>query len=183
MKRSEFDREQLAAAVTYRDTLMPGDLGYMIYLHGKLYAEESGYSLEFEGYVAKTFYEFVQHFDRDADKIWLALYEDEIVGCIAVLKRPDNDAQLRWFLVHPVFRGTGIGKKLFDMALAYGRARFNSIYLMTADTQQKAISMYREAGFALTSSVEMVQWGMTLREERYDLKFRHEPGRSGCVPE
>jgi GNAT superfamily N-acetyltransferase len=159
----------LGEAAIYRDTLHAGDLGYLIYLHGKLYAEECGYSMAFEGYVAKTFYEFERQYDPDHDKIWIATYNDEIVASIAILKRPRGTAQLRWFLVHPMFRGTGIGRKLFQTALTYCRGRFSKVYLMTADSQRKAIEMYRRAGFTLTSSEEVNQWGMRLKEERYDL--------------
>ncbi|HTF20125.1 MAG TPA: helix-turn-helix domain-containing GNAT family N-acetyltransferase [Chryseolinea sp.] len=166
---ADYGKDKLAEAITFRDILKAGDLGYLIYLHGKIYAQESGYTLEFEGYVAKTFYEFVEQYDRDHDKIWLALYNDEIVASIAILKRSHEEAQLRWFLVHPMFRGTGIGRKLLDTALSYCAQRFVRVYLMTADTQHQAIAMYKKAGFSLVSSVEAEQWGKRLREERYEL--------------
>ncbi|MEJ1241977.1 helix-turn-helix domain-containing GNAT family N-acetyltransferase [Chryseolinea sp. T2] len=164
-----YDKKKLAAAVTYRDKLQPGDLGYMTYMHGKYYAQDEGYSMEFEGYVAKTFFEFVGRYDEKNDKVWLAEYQGEIVASIAILRRSQKEAQLRWFLVNPMFRGTGVGSRLFDMALSYCRSRFKSVYLMTADTQQQAIAMYKRAGFTLTSSVDTNQWGMRLKEERYDL--------------
>lgn len=168
----DYGKDKLAKAITYRHVLRPGDLGYLIYLHGKLYAEESGYTLEFEGYVANTFYDFVEHCDRAKDRIWLASFNDEIVASIAILNRPKGEAQLRWFLVHPMFRVTGVGRKLLKTALSYCKGRFKRIYLMTADTQHQAIAMYKKAGFSLTSSVETVQWGKHLREERYDLILR-----------
>jgi len=164
-----YDKKKLAAAVHYRDTLEPGDLGYMTYMHGKHYAQEGGYSLEFEGYVSKTFFEFVERYDEKNDKIWLAVYQDEIIASIAILRRTQKEAQLRWFLVDPMFRGTGVGSSLLEMALSYCRERFKTVYLMTADTQQQAISMYKRAGFKLTSSTVVSQWGKRLREERYDL--------------
>lgn len=167
-----YNKDKLAAAVSYRDKLKPGDLGFMIYLHGKLYAEESGYSLEFEGYVAKTFYEFVESHDPELDRIWFAEYHGEVVASVAILKRPRKMAQLRWFLVHPMFRGTGIGRNLLQLALTYAQTKFKGVYLMTADTQRKAIEMYRRAGFMLTRSARAEQWGTSLREERYDLMFK-----------
>lgn len=164
-----YDRTKLAEAVKYRDRLLPGDLGYMTYMHGRYYAQCEGYSMEFEGYVSKTFSEFVERYDAKNDKVWLALFHNRIVASIAIVKRSANEGQLRWFLVEPMFRGTGVGSKLFDMALTYCRSRFKNVYLMTADTQKQAIAMYRRAGFTLTSSVVTKQWGMSLREERYDL--------------
>ncbi|MBK1439419.1 bifunctional helix-turn-helix transcriptional regulator/GNAT family N-acetyltransferase [Parapedobacter sp. ISTM3] len=164
------DNKALGDRVTYRAELYPGDIGYLIHLHGKLYAEESGYSQAFECYVVKTFYEFLERYKPDKDKVWLALYDGEIVGCIAIVDRPGNEAQLRWFLVHPGFRGAGIGRNLLEMALAHCRERrYTCVYLLTTDIQQRAIAMYKCMGFRPTAAVEVVQWGKVLREERYDL--------------
>jgi len=169
---AEYNNQVLSHQVVYREGLQPGDVGYLIYLHGVLYARESGYSQEFEGYVVKTFYEFLEHYDTDKDKIWLATYNQQIIGCIAILSKSNNEAQLRWFLVHPVFRGTGVGKHLLTTALAHCRGQqFNNVYLLTTDVQQKAIAMYQKAGFRPTTSVAMEQWGKTLHEERYDLNL------------
>jgi DNA-binding MarR family transcriptional regulator/N-acetylglutamate synthase-like GNAT family acetyltransferase len=169
---AEYNNQVLSHQVIYREGLKPGDVGYLIYLHGVLYARESGYSQEFEGYVVKTFYEFLEHYDTGKDKIWLATYNEQIIGCIAILAKPDNEAQLRWFLVHPVFRGTGVGKHLLNAALYHCKEQqFGNVYLLTTDVQQKAIAMYKKAGFQPTASIEMEQWGKTLREERYDLNL------------
>jgi len=170
---ADYSNKVLAGQVIYREGLRPGDIGYLIYLHGELYARESGYSLAFEGYVAKTFYEFLERYDTEKDKVWLATYNGEIVGCIAILAKPRQMAQLRWFLVHPVFRGTGVGRHLLQTALNYCRTQqFKSVYLMTTDVQQQAIAMYKKAGFVPTASNEMQQWGKMLREERYDLVLK-----------
>lgn len=167
---AEYTSQLLAQQVVFREGLKPGDIGYLIYLHGVLYAQDEGYSQEFEGYVVKTFYEFLAHYNPQKDKIWLTMYQEQIIGCIAIQARPQNEAQLRWFLVHPVFRGTGIGGRLLKTALSYSReAAFDRIYLLTTDVQQKAVSMYKKAGFELSSSIEVNQWGKVLHEERYDL--------------
>jgi len=167
-----YTNQLLAQKVIYREGLKAGDLGYLVYLHGTLYAEESGYSQGFEGYVMKTCYDFLENYSPEKDRIWFAEYNKRIIGCIAVLHRPENEAQLRWFLVHPVFRGTGIGKKLLQKAITHCRKMgYKSIYLFTTDMQKKAISMYKKIGFQPTSSVAVEQWGNTFREERYDLSI------------
>lgn len=167
---ADYSNLLLSGQVVYREGLKPGDVGYLIYLHGILYARESGYSQEFEGYVVKTFYEFLEHYDTGRDKIWLATYNGQIIGCIAILSKPNDEAQLRWFLVHPVFRGTSVGKHLLHTALTHCRGQqFKNVYLLTTDVQQKAIAMYKKAGFQPTASIQMEQWGKTLHEERYDL--------------
>ena len=46
-----------------RTYFKPGDVGYIIYLHGVLYAQEYGLDHTFEGYVAERFGEFAKSFD------------------------------------------------------------------------------------------------------------------------
>ena len=169
---TNYDNKILAREVTFRQGLRPGDLGYLIYLHGILYSKESGYSLKFEGYIVKTFYDFLEHYDPQNDRIWLAEYNQQIIGCIAIVKHPKKEAQLRWFLTHPVFRGTGIGTKLLNTALDYCREKkYKNVYLLTTSVQQRAIAMYKKAGFVQTESIELHQWGKTMHEERFDLKL------------
>ncbi|MBI3788537.1 MAG: GNAT family N-acetyltransferase, partial [Ignavibacteriales bacterium] len=38
--------------VTIRNNLVPGDLGYIIYLHGALYGKEYNFSIDAEMYIA-----------------------------------------------------------------------------------------------------------------------------------
>lgn len=169
---ADYNKSSLAENIEFREGLKPGDIGYLIYLHGKLYSEESGYSQDFEKYVIKTFSEFLDNYSPENDKIWLAEYNQQIVGCIAILQRSDEEAQLRWFLTLPMFRGTGIGKKLLNNALEYCQERkYKNLYLLTTDVQKKAITMYEKAGFTKTKSVESLQWGQVLVEERFDLKL------------
>lgn len=166
-------KDQLVADdITYRNELNPGDIGYIIYLHGNIYAKESHFSKDFEKYVVKTFYDFFENYSPENDRIWLAEYNNKIVGCIAIQHQPENEAQLRWFLLDPAFRGLGIGKRLLADALNFCNERnYKNIFLLTTSTQNKALEMYKIAGFKLTESEELHQWGKTFQHERYDLKL------------
>ncbi|WP_326982543.1 bifunctional helix-turn-helix transcriptional regulator/GNAT family N-acetyltransferase [Chryseobacterium sp. MYb264] len=169
---TDYNKADLAKNVEFREGLKPGDIGYLIHVHGKLYTQESGYDMSFEKYVIKTFSEFLENYSAENDKIWLAEYNQQIVGCVAILERSDEEAQLRWFLTLPMFRGTGIGKKLLNTALEYCKdKKYKNLYLLTTSVQEKAISMYEKVGFVKTESVESLQWGQVLIEERYDLKL------------
>ena len=68
-----------------RHHIKPGDIGYLIYLHGILYAKECGYGQTFEAYVAGGLAEFVQSFSPDKDRIWLAEIKGRIIGSIAIV--------------------------------------------------------------------------------------------------
>lgn len=158
--------------ITYRNEINPGDIGYIIYLHGFIYGNESNFSNEFEKYVIKTFYNFLENYSAEYDRIWMAEYNNKIVGCIAIQHQSEEEAQLRWFLLDPVFRGLGIGKKLLTDAVDFCKEKkFKNVFLLTTSLQDKALEMYKKAGFELTESTEVKQWGKTFNDERYDLKL------------
>ncbi|QLC65788.1 bifunctional helix-turn-helix transcriptional regulator/GNAT family N-acetyltransferase [Flavobacterium sp. LPB0248] len=167
------ENKPLRSDITYRHEINPGDIGYIIYLHGFIYGNESNFSNEFEKYVIKTFYHFLENYSPEKDRIWMAEYNNKIVGCIAIQHQPENEAQLRWFLLDPSFRGLGIGKKLLTDAVDFCKEqKFKNVFLLTTSMQDKALEMYKMAGFELTESTEVNQWGKTFRDERYDLKLR-----------
>ncbi|KAF2330520.1 bifunctional helix-turn-helix transcriptional regulator/GNAT family N-acetyltransferase [Flavobacterium ginsenosidimutans] len=158
--------------ITYRHNITPGDIGYIIYLHGFIYGNESNFSNDFEKYVIKTFYDFLEKYSPEKDRIWMAEYNNKIVGCVAIVHQPNEEAQLRWFLLDPAFRGLGIGKKLLTDAIDFCREKkFKNVFLLTTSLQDKALQMYKMMGFELTKSEEVQEWGKTFYEERYDLKL------------
>lgn len=161
-----------SAAIRYRHEINPGDIGYIIYLHGFIYGNEATFSSDFEKYVIKTFYNFLEHYSPDYDRILMAEYNNKIVGCVAIQHQTREEAQLRWFLLDPGFRGLGIGKKLLTDAVDFCKEKkFNNVFLLTTSLQETALEMYKKIGFTLTESVEVKQWGTSFKEERYDLKL------------
>lgn len=158
--------------ITYRHNITPGDIGYIIYLHGFIYGNESNFSTDFEKYVIKTFYDFLEKYSPEKDRIWMAEYNNKIVGCVAIVHQPNEEAQLRWFLLDPAFRGLGIGKRLLTDAIDFCKEKkFKNVFLLTTNMQDKALQMYKIMGFELTQSEEVQEWGKTFYEERYDLKL------------
>jgi len=158
--------------LTFRNELQPGDVGYLIYLHGDIYAKETGYNLEFEAYVCKTFYDFLQNYDPAKDRVFIASWQQRIVGAVAILGHSSYLAQLRWLLVHPDMRGIGLGKKLVTDALAFCREKeYKQVYLLTTHQQTTAADIYLKAGFRKTDAHAQQMWGHQLSEERYDLEL------------
>ncbi|WP_145665819.1 bifunctional helix-turn-helix transcriptional regulator/GNAT family N-acetyltransferase [Chitinophaga polysaccharea] len=153
-----------------RYNLLPGDVGYLIYLHGHLYARECGYNLEFESYVCKTFYEFLPTYNPAKDRMFIATANNQMVGAVAILGSSRHLAQLRWFLIHPDYRGKGLGKRLLQEALDFCREKdYQKVYLMTTSMQEAAISLYKKAGFRKTGEKHLQLWGQQLYEQRYDM--------------
>ena len=154
-----------------RYELEPGDLGSIIRLHGTLYAQEYKLDQTFEGYVAAGMGEFAKQFDPAKDFVCVVEDDNEkIVGSIFIMGLPDKTAQLRWFLLHPDARGSGLGRILLTEAIKFCRDRnFKSICLWTIGELTKAANFYRSAGFTLTEEKMRDIWGDVRKEQRYDL--------------
>lgn len=163
-------KEQVdSTPVTIREEIRPGDIGYLIHLHGWIYAKESGFNHEFEGYVCKTFYDFDQKYDPGKDRIWFAEYEGVIIGAIAIVGHTATRAQLRWFILHPDFRGRGMGRTLMDRAMDFCHMKgYSQLFLETTADQKTAIAMYRKAGFRLVSEEWSDVWGCRLLLQTYE---------------
>jgi len=153
-----------------RTEIKPGDIGYITYLHGVLYAAEYELDQAFEGYVAAGLGEFAQSFAEQKDFFAVAEIAGQIIGSIAIVGQADQAAQLRWFLVHPDARGKGVGRTLLQQALTFCRdRRFKSVFLWTVSELTVAARLYREAGFRVTKTQTHEIWGAIRTEERYDL--------------
>src|SRR5262245_30971190 len=153
--------------VQIRHELRPGDLGTIVHLHGVLYAREHGLDSTFEPYVAKPLADFVL---SGSGRLWLAEEEGRIVGSIALVDAGPGMGQLRWFLVVPEARGTGLGRRLLEEALAYARQRkLAHIYLWSFATLTDALRLYERAGFRATERKSSFVWGAERTEVRMDL--------------
>jgi GNAT superfamily N-acetyltransferase len=159
------------SAFTLRHDLKPGDLGYIVYLHGTVYAREYGFDPTFEAYVAGPLSAFVRsHTNRD--RLWIAESKDRIVGCIGIAGAGPTEAQLRWFLVDPAVRGQGLGRLLMGEALLFCRDHYETVFLWTVSALTAAAGLYRSVGFEKVEEKPCKQWGVEVVEERYVLQLR-----------
>lgn len=165
------DIDRLPPNVRIRNDLKPGDIGYLTYLHGKLYAEEYDWDYTFEAYVAGPLAEFAQsHSDRE--RIWVVEKDGEVAGSIAIVEASEESAQLRWLLLHPNLRGHGLGKTLIKEATAFCRSRgYSSIFLWTVSALSRAAGLYVASGFRLTEENTHELWGAMITEQRYELSL------------
>jgi ribosomal protein S18 acetylase RimI-like enzyme len=156
-------------AVTIRTSLLPGDLGAIVVLHGTLYAREYGFDPTFEAYVAGPLAEFLCR-ASDRERLWIAERGGRIVGCIAIVAADSQTAQLRWFLVNPSARGMGLGKRLLHEAVTFCAAcGYTSVILWTVSTLAAAAHLYRAAGFQKVEENAGRRWGVDVVEEKYEL--------------
>jgi len=157
---------------TLRHDLKPGDLGSIVHLHGTVYAEENGFDPTFEAYVASTVAQFVLS-PSDRDRLWIAERKERIVGCIAIVGTAANEAQLRWYLVDPSARGTGLGRRLLEEAVAFSRrSGYATIFLWTVSALTVAARLYRSVGFQKVEEKSGHRWGVDVVEEKYVASMR-----------
>ncbi|HWJ36237.1 MAG TPA: helix-turn-helix domain-containing GNAT family N-acetyltransferase [Steroidobacteraceae bacterium] len=129
-----------------------GDVGWAIEQHGRLYAEEFGWNIEFEALVATLFARFATNHDPQSEQFWVAEVDGERVGCVFVVRNEKDPraAQLRCLLVNPRGRGLGLGRRLVEECLQFAKsAGYERMLLWTNDVLTSARRIYEGAGFSL----------------------------------
>lgn len=157
--------------IQIRNTLLPGDLGYIAYIHGDLYAKECGYGINFEAYVLDGLKDFAKEYQPDKDKVWICEHNDKIIGCLVAQHRSEK-IQFRYFIFLPEYRGIGLGKYLMQQFLAFMMEKgIKKAYLWTTEEQQAAMALYTRFGFQLTEETTSDSFNKPIREYRYDLEL------------
>ncbi len=150
----------------------PGDFGWIVARHAELYAQEYGWGEPFEGLCAQIVADFVNKFDPQRERCWIAEMNGENVGCVMLVKDSDEVARLRLLLVDPKARGLGLGQRLVDECVRFARAAgYKKITLWTHSVLTAARRCYEKAGFTLTSSEPKHSWGKDVVAEYWDLEL------------
>jgi DNA-binding MarR family transcriptional regulator/N-acetylglutamate synthase-like GNAT family acetyltransferase len=141
-------------------THQPGDMGWVIHRHGMLYAQEYHYDQRFEALVAQIAAEFIEKFDAQRERCWIAERDGEIAGSVFLVRKSKAIAQLRLLLVEPWARGMGIGKRLVHECVGFARqVGYRKILLWTQSELSAARYLYQRAGFQLIERKPHRSWG------------------------
>jgi GNAT superfamily N-acetyltransferase len=148
----------------------PGDLGWIIHRHGRLYAEEYGWDASFEVLVAGIVADFAKNLDPERERCWVAEADGQVVGSIFLVKESDAVAKLRLLYVDAAARGLGLGKRLVEECVAQARAfGYKKLTLWTNDILSAARRIYVAQGFKLAKEERHHSFGKDLVGQFWEL--------------
>lgn len=149
-------------------TYKPGDPSLVCYFYYKLYEQQYQFNGSVEKYFIKGMGEL---FDSPQEsQMWVAEQNGKIVGSIAIVKKGEHAAQLRWFGVSTEIQGKGIGNKLLGTAMDFCKERnYTDVILWTISILKSARHLYGKYGFYMTETKPNYEWAdCELTEEKWE---------------
>lgn len=138
-------------------TYRPGDPSLVCYFQYRLYEKQFCFNGLYEKEMLGGMAEIYD--SRDGSQMWIAELDGRIVGDIAVIRRGDDRAQLRWFGVEMDLQGQGLGNRLLSIAMDYCREKgYRHLTLGTLDILKPARHLYAKFGFHQTEQEFFNEW-------------------------
>ena len=155
-------RDERTPGYILRDP-QPGDMGWIIHRQGALYAQEYGWSTEFEALVAEIIVKYMRDYDPASDRCWIAEKDGKVVGSVFLVRHDATTAKLRLLYVEPSARGLGIGRRLVEECMRHARLQgYTRMVLWTNAGLDAARHIYEKAGFALIEEEQHHSFGKDL---------------------
>ena len=148
----------------------PQDIEWVIRRHGEIYTDEYGWDSRFRDLVADIAHEFIRDFDPRLERCWIAERSGERIGCVFLVRKTSDIAQLRLLLVEPSARGLGVGRMLVSECVDFASAcGYSKLRLWTNDVLVSARRIYEAAGFKLIEEEPHDMWGRPLTSQTWEL--------------
>ena len=153
-------------------TSVPGDPSLICYFQYKLYERQYNFNGLYEKEMLNGMAEIYD--DPEGSRMWIAECDGEIVGDIAIIKRGEDKAQLRWFGVDIKMQGRGLGSRLLETAMTFCKEKgYTHIPLGTLDILKPARHLYVKFGFRKTEEELFNDWdrSRTMYHETWEQKL------------
>ena len=148
----------------------PGDMGWIVSRQSALYAEEYGWTTEYEALAADIVAQFLKAFDPARERCWIAERDGIPLGAVMIVKQSDAVAKLRLLHVEQWARGLGIGRRLISECVRFSReAGYDKITLWTQANLLAARHLYDAAGFTCVAKEPHHRFGHDLVAETWEL--------------
>jgi DNA-binding MarR family transcriptional regulator/GNAT superfamily N-acetyltransferase len=150
----------------------PGDLGWAVQRHGRVFSQEYDWDIGYEGQVAARAAEFLCRRDPVHERFLMAELDGEAVGCVMVTARSDAVAELGLLLVDPAARGRGIGARLLTEAVDFAReAGYRKLALSASHILSAANHLFEKAGFRVVGKKHVQDFGHYLTNVTWELNL------------
>jgi GNAT superfamily N-acetyltransferase len=148
----------------------PGDMGWVTYRHGVIYAQEYGWDATFEALVAQIVADYLKNYKAGRERCWIAEMDGEIVGSVFVVQLDQDTAKLRLLLVEAKARGLGLGTRLVEECIRFARrSGYKKLTLWTNSVLVAARHIYQKTGFRIVDQEANRSFGKGLVSETWEL--------------
>jgi ribosomal protein S18 acetylase RimI-like enzyme len=147
------------------------DVNTVVRINGEVFEPEYRLEPSFAGDMAVQLAELRRSgWPGPGEGLWIAELDGRAAGAITLRDLGGGLARLGHLALQPEARGSGAGRRLVETVLMAARAAgYERIELVTFSELAAARGLYREAGFQMTSSEQVVRWGRELDWERWEL--------------
>jgi GNAT superfamily N-acetyltransferase len=136
-------------------------------------AAEYGWNGDYEALVCENGAAFIRNFQPGQEFCWIAELDGVRAGAVFLVRKSDEEAQLRLLHVERSARGHGIGTRLVDECVSTARAvGYRKLMLWTNDVLADARRIYERAGFPLTKEEKHLSFGKHLTGHFWELELR-----------
>jgi len=153
----------------------PGDMGWVVQRQSILYTEEYGWNGEYEALAAHIVADFLARFEPERERCWIAERSGEPLGCVFLVRHPEEPmtARLRLLHVERAARGMGLGKALVAECLQFARSvGYKKVTLWTQSILYAAHKIYQDAGFRLVLEQPHRSFGKDLIAQTWELDLK-----------
>ena len=157
--------------ITLRQPI-PGDIGWVISMHGKMYAQDFKFEPQFEIDIARKmilFFDKANNFDR----LLIPHVKGHRAGSIAVSRESEKTAFINFVLVVDEFRHQGVATHMMHEVINHAQQHhFSALRLETYSCLKGARQLYQKIGFELiTSNKDVVKYGQQFDQECWQLNL------------